>query len=148
MQRAIVRSNVVVAHVGHQHAERGKMGRQVRNNHLRDVQITGDRKRVWRPTPTHGYQGKITWIVTALHRDTSHRKRHFGHCNLYDPMSHLGGTHVEGSAQLCRNALGGSLNIEGHLAPEKTCWTDSPEHNVGVGDCRLCTTAAVGDWSG
>ena len=46
------------------------------------------------------------------------------------------------------NGLAGGLNIQRHLATQKTVGTQTAEHQVGIGDCCLGATFSIAGGAG
>ena len=70
------RADEILPPLGHQHAERGEIAGQFRDDHLGDRDLARDRHRVQRPGAAERDHHGVARIDAAIDRDGAHRERH------------------------------------------------------------------------
>src|SRR5450631_2844824 len=94
---------------------------------------------------TKRYEGKIAWIVAALHGDHANSPLHV--CVRYSQNAGRSGDaiqlHAAGEAIDSRSS---PLEIDRHSAAQQLRRADASQHNVRVGD-RSLSSHSVAGWS-
>src|SRR5262249_21731715 len=113
-----------------------------RNHDARDAQLAGERGRVQRTRAPEGHEGEIVRVDPALNRHESEGSRHVG----VDDLDHATRRLIRRESELvaqARNRLPGRARVQGHASVEQAARGDAAEQQVGIGDRRLRTTAAI-----
>src|SRR5260370_23397911 len=99
-----------------------------------------------RPAAAVAEQHELARIEAVLDRDlldgTGHdhgRERDDAVGHLYEAL----GPRIAERAGDVAHGLARRLGVELQFATEEAVRIETPEHQIGVGDCRLCTAAAV-----
>ncbi|MOA23288.1 hypothetical protein D3C78_1438980 [compost metagenome] len=78
IQRGVQRLHAVVAHVGHDAAQRGRHARVARHDAVGRVHFVHHGAHVQRPAPAEGHVGEFARVVPAFDRHHPDRARHLG----------------------------------------------------------------------
>ena len=110
---------IIAPKIGHQHAERGKMSRSVRDDDLANRKLLGDRGRVERSAAAIRDEGEVARIQASLQRYAAHG---VGHRSRGD-FEHAGcgafQFHSQGLGDALAKSNLGRLSVEAHFAAEE-----------------------------
>ncbi len=125
-----------------QHAPGRKGARQHGDDHLADVELVGERRRLRRARSAIGDEGEIARIDAAANRYGADRIRHFGVDDVEDAFGHRLRREAEAFADRAHRR-GRLVVIEAHRAAGEIGAVEAPEHEIGVADGRLDAAAPV-----
>ena len=141
----IDRAGEIVALVREQHAERRKMRRKQRHDHLRDVKLPRDSADMQRTRAAGRHQREVARVVALGDRHLAHRERHLVVRDLDDRLRGRDRIKLQRACDLLLDAAQGGSGIELHGAAEEIVRVEPAEHHIGVGDGRLGAAAAIAD---
>src|SRR5208283_479366 len=117
----VVRLNIVVLYIRHEHAEGRELTGIVGYNNLRDVQLPGNLDRMKPAGSTKGNHHKVTRVISSFHGNTPDRERHIHNSDLGYSESRLNLGQSAFGANPVGNALTRLFRVEGHFSSEELC---------------------------